>query len=257
MGISMTIAILQARMSSNRLPGKVLQEINGKPMIYWQLQRILKATMIEKVIVATSLDSTDDQLVEFLSSQDITCIRGSLDNVKERFDTVLSQIPSETFIRLTGDCPLVMPHLIDEMVREFGDANVDYFSNTIQPTFPDGLDIEVVKTDAFKKLSSFSLSRAEKEHVTYGLYSRPGEFNIRNFSNAENLSHMRWTVDYQEDLDFVREIFLHFKGREDLFGFSELLDFLTLNPGIKSMIDANRRNESLFSMLRDEGEPDE
>ena len=248
----MTIAILQARMSSRRLPGKVLREINGKPMIYWQLQRIYRAKNVDKVIVATSTDTTDDPLIDFLISEEALYVRGSLDNVKERFDNVIAQFPTESFIRLTGDCPLVMPSLIDDLVDAFHEADVDYLSNTIKPTFPDGLDIEVVKTEAFRKLDNASLSKAEIEHVTYGLYSRTGQFTTQNFVNSEDLSNLRWTVDYQEDLEFVRKVFSYFTGREDSFNLIELLDYLGNNRELKSTIDANRRNESLIAMLKEE-----
>jgi spore coat polysaccharide biosynthesis protein SpsF len=247
-----TIAILQARMSSRRLPGKVLREINGRPMIYWQLQRIYRAKNVDKVIVATSTDTTDDPLVDFLNSEEVLYVRGSLDNVKERFDNVITQFPTESFIRLTGDCPLVMPSLIDDLVDAFHEAEVDYLSNTLKPTFPDGLDIEVVKTEAFRKLDNASLSKAEIEHVTYGLYSRTGQFTTQNFVNSQDLSNLRWTVDYQEDLEFVRDVFSYFTGREDSFNFIELLDYLGNNRELKSSIDANRRNESLIAMLKEE-----
>jgi spore coat polysaccharide biosynthesis protein SpsF len=239
-------------MSSRRLPGKVLREINGRPMIYWQLQRIYRAKNVDKVIVATSTDTTDDPLVDFLNSEEVLYVRGSLDNVKERFDNVITQFPTESFIRLTGDCPLVMPSLIDDLVDAFHEAEVDYLSNTLKPTFPDGLDIEVVKTEAFRKLDNASLSKAEIEHVTYGLYSRTGQFTTQNFVNSQDLSNLRWTVDYQEDLEFVRDVFSYFTGREDSFNFIELLDYLGNNRELKSSIDANRRNESLIAMLKEE-----
>ncbi len=249
----MTIAILQARMSSSRLPGKVLREVNGKPMIYWQLKRIYQAKNVDKVIVATSIDTTDDPLVDFLKSEEILYVRGSLNNVKERFDHVITQFPSDSFVRLTGDCPLVMPDLIDELVDAFHLANVDYLSNTIKPTYPDGLDIEVVKSEAFEKLNKNVLSKAELEHVTYGLHSRSGQFKTQNYLNSQDLSNLRWTVDYQEDLDFIRVIFSHFKGREDSFNFNEMMDYLSAHAELKSKIDANRRNESLIAMLKEEG----
>lgn len=253
----MTLAILQARMSSSRLPGKVLKEINGRPMIYWQLKRISHAKNIDQVVVATSADSTDDPLIDFLNSEKVLYVRSSLNNVKKRFDDVLTHFPTETFIRLTGDCPFVMPNLIDELVDAFFEANVDYLSNTIKPTFPDGLDVEVVKSEAFKKLNKFNLTKAEVEHVTYGLYSRKGQFATKNFVNSDDLSNLRWTVDYQEDLDFVRQVFLHFKGREDSFKFGELINYLEFNQHIKSKISADKRNESLLAMLHAEENPSE
>jgi len=248
----MKLAILQARMSSTRLPGKVLREINGMPMIHWQLSRISKARTVSKVVVATSTDVSDDPLVEFLSSEKLSFVRGPLNNVKKRFDLALTEFPSQSFIRLTGDCPLVMPDLIDDLVETFDEADVDYLSNTINPTYPDGLDIEVVASKAFNQLGIDGLSRAEMEHVTYGLYSRVGQFRVQNFANSEDMSHLRWTVDYEEDLDFVRQVFVHFKGRETSFTYFELLNYLEKNPELKSRIEGNRRNESLISILKEE-----
>jgi spore coat polysaccharide biosynthesis protein SpsF len=244
-------------MSSSRLPGKVLKEINGMPMIYWQLKRISQAKSVNKIVVATSTDDSDNPLVEFLVSQEVDFVRGSLNNVKERFDLVLRKFPSASFIRLTGDCPLVMPALIDDLAEKFDETGVDYLSNTINPTYPDGLDIEVVATQAFNRLGTNGLTKAEMEHVTYGLYSRVGEFRVQNFENPKDMSELRWTVDYEEDLDFVRQVFGHFKGRETTFTYAELLGHLRDNPELKSRIDGSRRNESLISMLKEEDSLDE
>ena len=252
----MKLVILQARMSSSRLPGKVLKDVNGMPMIYWQLNRIAKAKSVNKIVVATSTDTSDNPLVDFLITQKIDFVRGSLNNVKERFDLALREFPADSFIRLTGDCPLVMPALIDDLANDFDEAEVDYLSNTIDPTFPDGLDIEIVATEAFKRLGPDGLSKAEMEHVTYGLYSRVGEFRIKNFVNTQDLSHLRWTVDYQEDLDFVRQVFKQFEGKETSFTYEELITHLRENPALKSRIHGSRRNESLISMLKEEDSVD-
>lgn len=243
-------------MSSSRLPGKVLKEINGMPMIYWQLNRIAKARSVDKIVVATSTDTSDNPLAEFLISQKVDFVRGSLSNVKERFDLALREFPADSFIRLTGDCPLVMPSLIDQLAANFDSAEVDYLSNTIIPTFPDGLDIEIVASDAFKRLGDNGLSKAEMEHVTYGLYSRLGKFRVQNFANTQDLSDLRWTVDYQEDLDFVRQVFKHFQGKETSFTYDDLMFLLRENPALKSRIDGSRRNESLISMIKEEDSVD-
>lgn len=253
----MTLAILQARMSSSRLPGKVLKLINGKPMIYWQINRILRATKISKIVVATSTDISDDQLVNYLKFLNIPFTRGSLKNVKERFDEVLRNFPSDIFVRLTADCPLVMPKLIDQMITYFNDnSELDYLSNTIVPTFPDGLDIEIVQTRAFLGLNQTRLSQIEQEHVTYGLYARQGKFNVMNYNYEKDLSEMRWTVDYEQDLAFIRRVYDNFKGNELDFSFEDVLDFLLSNPKIKSSIDPSRRNESLKKIIARNIEPD-
>ena len=244
-----TLAILQARMSSTRLPGKVLKLINGKPMIYWQIERIRQSKSIDQLIVATSTDESDDSLSNYLAGIGIQVYRGSLDDVLSRFQEITIETVPHTVIRLTGDCPLVMPELLDEMVEDFVQSNVDYLSNALEPTFPDGLDIEIMKASSLARLTEFKLTDFEREHVTLGILERRNVFNCENFSNFEDLSNMRWTVDYQEDLTFVRLIFAAFKGREITFTFRDVLQFLENNPGIYSEISGDRRNEQSRSQL--------
>jgi spore coat polysaccharide biosynthesis protein SpsF len=240
-----TIAILQARMSSSRLPGKVLLPINGEPMIYRQIERIRQASTIDKIIVATSTDTSDDSLVEFLTKRGIEVFRGSLDDVLSRFLEIQKEVYATAIIRLTGDCPLVMPELIDKMVAKFYELGVDYLSNTLEPTYPDGLDVEVIEPSILAKLATFDLSRAEREHVTLGIYNRPSLFTLENFSGEKNLSQKRWTVDYLEDLAFVKQVFSEFEGRESLFTLEDMMVLISSNPSLKSAISADRRNEKL------------
>ena len=240
-----TLAILQARMSSSRLPGKVMMEINGRPMIYWQIQRILRAKSVSSVVVATSLSPSDNALVVFLEENGIDVYRGELDNVLSRFIKVSERYPHNALIRLTGDCPLVMPELIDQMLKTFYEQDVDYLSNTLEPTFPDGLDIEIVKHGVLKSLSAFDLEPKELEHVTYGIYTRPEIFKLSNFLNESNRSQDRWTVDYQEDLDFVRVIFSQFPGRETKFTYKEVSEFLEENSQLRAQNHWHTRNEQL------------
>ena len=236
-------------MSSNRLPGKVLKPINGRPMIYRQINRVLKSTLVEDLIVATSASSSDDELVEFLESENIKVFRGSLDNVLSRFLEITKEVNPTNIIRLTADCPLVMPKLIDEMVVQFEEKLPDYLSNSLVPSFPDGLDIEIISSKAISRLEYLDLSKMELEHVTLGVYNRPEMFRVLNFSTPINRSNMRWTVDYPEDLDFVRSVYSHFKGRESVFEYEEVLEFLCSNPEVVSGISASRRNEALLKPL--------
>ena len=240
-----TLVVLQARMTSSRLPGKVMMEINGKPMIYWQIQRILRSKCVNSLVVATSVDPSDDSLVLFLEENSISVYRGALENVLSRFIEVSERYAHDALIRLTGDSPFVMPQLIDQMVQAFYEQDVDYLSNTLEPTFPDGLDIEIIKPGVLQNLNAHNLEPKELEHVTYGIYTRPETFKLSNFLNESNRSHERWTVDYQEDLDFVRDVYANFAGHEPTFTYLELLDFLRQNPEIISGIDAARRNEQL------------
>ena len=245
MEIIEALVIVQARMSSTRLPGKVLELVNGMPVIYWQIERIKKSSMNLRIVVATSNDASDDQLVNFLISKNIEVFRGSLDNVYSRFIEVAKSLKYEIIVRSTADCPLFMPEILDEMLRDFVRSEVDYLSNTNPPTYPDGLDIEIFKFDALTSLESRDLTKMEKEHVTYGIYTRPEEFTLKNYSNKENLSNLRWTLDYFEDLLFIRQVFKNWIRSEDKFGFEDLLVFLRENTSLHSEIEGNRRNEQL------------
>ncbi len=240
------LVVLQARMSSSRLPGKVLMPINGQPMIFRQINRVIESTQVEDLIVATSVNRSDDELVKFLESNNIKVFRGSLDNVLSRFLEITKKINPTNVVRLTADCPLVMPKLIDEMIAFFEEKSPDYLSNSLVPTFPDGLDVEIISSEALSRLESLDLSKMELEHVTMGIYNRPDFFKVLNFSNTVNQSNMRWTVDYPEDLDFVRSVYSHFKGQESIFDHEEVLEFLRLNPEVVSGISASRRNEALL-----------
>lgn len=243
------VAILQARTSSNRFPNKVLEEINGVPMILRQIDRIVRAKRVSKLIVATSENSSDDALVGILEKHGVEFSRGSLDNVFLRFHTVIDSEDSESFVRLTGDCPLVMPTIIDDVLESFNPEIYDYMSNTIEPSFPDGLDVEVFTKAAFLDLENLGLTDEECEHVTLAFHHHREKFRLANFRGNPDRSNMRWTVDYPKDLDFVRSVYSHFKGRESIFDYQEVLDFLGSNPEVVSEISASRRNEALLKPI--------
>ena len=235
------LIVLQARLSSTRLPSKVIQLVNNRPMIEWQIKRIKEAD-IAPIIVATSIDKSDDNLVEILNNLEIETYRGSLENVCDRFKNILRINQPEVIVRLTADCPLVMPKLLRDMYDKFVSSHYEYLSNTIEPTFPDGLDIEIFTTEAFNKMLRLPLNDLDKEHVTPAIYKNPKIFKIKNYENNINLSNLRWTVDYPEDLDFVRKVYGFFKGRETQFGINELLSALKDGSITDNMLGAEYRN---------------
>lgn len=232
-------------MSSTRLPGKVLQSLEEKPMIDYQLQRISKCKFVQKIVVATSEEMSDDLLVEHLTRSTVEVVRGPLDDVLSRFIKVLDIYRPEYFIRITADCPLVMPDIIDSMVEEFEKSQPDYLSNALEPSFPDGLDVEIVKSSALRRLNSMKLSPTEREHVTLGIYSRPGIFEASNFRNETDLSIERWTVDYPQDLDFIRGIVRFENTQSDLLTVSQVLKYLEKHPTKRNVLSGNLRNEAL------------
>jgi spore coat polysaccharide biosynthesis protein SpsF len=140
-----------------------------------------------------------------------------------------------------------MPELIDQMVDVFYEQNVEYLSNTLEPTFPDGLDVEIMQCGVLEKLATFKLGSKELEHVTYGVCARPEIFKLSNFRNESDFSRKRWTVDYQEDFEFVSRIYRQFAGRESEFTFTELCDFLQENPTIETLNHTYRRNLEINS----------
>ncbi len=229
------LAVLQARMSSNRLPGKVLMEVNGKPMIYWQIQRILKSKEVSKLVVATSDYPTDDLLVRYLESINCDFVRGSLEDVLARFIKVENIYNPDSIIRLTGDCPLVMPELIDSMLKKFYEVNVQYLSNIIELTYPDGLDIEIIKTGTLSKLSAMNPLSYEREHVTLGIINRMDQFSSFNFANLSDLSSYRWTVDTDEDFAFIKQVFKAFSSRETEFDFEDLMNYFKAYPHLNRL----------------------
>lgn len=240
--ITRPLVILQARMGSSRLPGKIMRIVNGKPIIEWQLNRIRQSKLIGEIVVATTVNSVDDILVEYLESMGFSVFRGSEDDVLDRFLGVLDKYRPTSFVRLTADCPLVMPVLIDDAIRYFESSDLDYLSNALEETFPDGLDVEVVKTQALFALNDLSLMPAEREHVTLGIYRRPLQFRIGKVNSLVDLGNQRWTLDYIEDLEFITGVYAHFKGRELTFTIDEVLELLNSKPSLRNSISPNMRN---------------
>ena len=220
--------------------------VNEKPMIQWQISRLAQSSAIDKLVVATSTDPSDDVLVAYLRGKSIHVHRGSLSNVYQRFlDVVNQNSTSEVIIRLTGDCPLVMPNLIDEMLEYYAENNFDYLSNCLTPSFPDGLDIEIFSRQSFIKLSSFMLSDKELEHVTLKYRDPKMGFRIGEFKSQIDLGNERWTVDYPEDFEFIKRIFDYFKGEESIFNLNDVLHTLDSNPDLKNPLSPHLRNISL------------
>jgi spore coat polysaccharide biosynthesis protein SpsF len=238
-------------MSSTRLPGKAMLQINGEPMISWQISRILKSN-VDGLVLVTSTEESDNTLTEYVNSLGVPVYRGSIENVFSRFWNVLETYKPERFLRLTGDCPLVMPNLINEMLTDFEKFACDYMSNTNPPTFPDGLDIEIASFATLEKLSKLELTADEKEHVTIGIYNRPTEFNLRNFSAPYDNSNMRWTVDYPEDLEFVRRVYNQFIGSENDFAFEDVVQLIKSNIIQDNVLTNQLRNITLKSIRPEE-----
>lgn len=232
-------------MTSSRLPGKVLAPVLGEPMIARQVERIRRVTGMDGLVVATSTDSSDDGLVEVVSALGIDVVRGSLDDVLGRFIAVIDEFRPDAVVRLTADCPLLSPAVADRVIAEFHASGLDYVSNTLQPTYPDGLDVEVVRAGVLRWLAGHSDDPYEREHVTLGVYRRPDQFGVANVRGDEDLSELRWTVDNADDLAFVRQMYAHLYPRNPEFELQDVLTLLRAEPALSRTSKDAARNAAL------------
>ena len=245
-GVGGVTAIVQARVSSTRLPGKVLLGLAGAPMLQRQLERVARSSLITNIVVATSTDPSDDPIVELCSDLGIDVYRGDLNNVLARFIGAIDTYGIDTAVRITADCPLISPSVIDAVIAEFMDSDVDYLSNTLQPSYPDGVDIEVFRASLLKELATGDLDSAEREHVTLGVYRRPDSYAVANFAGASDLSSLRWTVDSPEDFGFVTWVYAELFAEQPTFDIPEILDLLERHPDRSRVSGAHaHRNAAL------------
>jgi glutamate-1-semialdehyde 2,1-aminomutase len=235
------VAIVQARMNSIRLPNKVMKHIVGKPMIELLLARLSKAKEVNQIIVATSIDERNQRLAEHVRSLGYNCERGSENDVLDRYVQAAQKYKANIVVRITGDCPLIDPELVDECVRRFKDANADYLSNTHPPTYPDGLDIEVFTLKALEQAQRETNKLFDREHVTPYLYESL-KFRQASMRNDKDLSGLRWTVDEQSDFDVVTKIFEHF-AQDIHFTWRQVLSLQRSQPLLFSSNQQLVRNE--------------
>ncbi|MGI9343056.1 MAG: cytidylyltransferase domain-containing protein [Gammaproteobacteria bacterium] len=236
-----TVALIQARMSSTRFPGKVLEPIAGVPAILFMVRRVRRAATIDIVAVATSNDPSDDPLAEALSDAGIPLFRGDLDDVLRRYADAAAHFGADEIVRLTGDCPLADPTIIDEVVEARRAAGVDYASNIDPPTFPDGLDCECFTRAALDGAAGQATTAADREHVTMWMRSPGSGLRRINSPSSADTSGIRLTVDYPDDLAAVRRL-VSLMPNADAFDYADMLRALSANPDI---LDLNRheRNE--------------
>ncbi len=223
-----TVAIVQARMGSTRMPGKVMAPICGIPMIELLLSRVSKATRINQVIVATSITDDNAPLVTHLKQLGYDCYQGNETNVLERFTEAARIHNADTIVRLTGDCPLLDPGLLDHMLSIFADCDADYVSNIAPPTYPDGLDIEIFTREALERCYAEASSEFDQEHVTPYIRNS-GNFTLQNVFNDKDLSSTRWTVDEPSDFAVIKKVFMHFAPQWD-FSWHQVLELQSAHP---------------------------
>ena len=250
----MIAAFIQARLASTRLPGKVLKPILGKPMLELQIERVRRCRTIDKVIVVTSTEPEDKAIVNVCESVGIAAFCGSLDDVMERFYQAAVQYRPDHIVRLTADCPLIDPAVVDRLVELYQESDCDFATNCMPPTYPDGLDSEIFPYRLMEEARNEAVLPSHREHVTVFFEDQPDRYRIVNLKNDQDLSHMRWTVDESEDFELIKTIFEALYIKQPSFLMSDVLHFLQEHPGLDQVNSQYERNEGLMKSREQDAE---
>ena len=244
-------AIIQTRIQSARLPNKVLALIEDRSLIWYIIERLKNSKTLEQIVLAIPSSTEDRLLIKIADDSNVSAFIGDENDVLARFYNAAVKFSADPIIRITGDCPLVDPYLLDKMVEFYLENNYDYVSNTIIPTYPDGLDIEVFSFDALSKAFTEAKLKSEREHVTPFIWKNPTTFRLHNYENTEDQSNHRWCVDEPSDLDLIRLIYSNLKPKI-VFPFKEVIKLIESNPELLKINDKIKRNEGYLKSIRDD-----
>lgn len=222
------MAVVQARTGSARLPGKVLMDVAGLPLIAHTLRRLKPAEALDSIVLATSDLDRDDELAEVAAAEGATVVRGPEDDVLTRFVMAADETQADMVVRITGDCPLPDPAVVDRVVRELADRgqDADYASNVIRRTYPKGLDVEALWSEALRRIDQLATSPEAREHVTWFAYrERPDLFRLHSVEQDRDVSDQNWSVDTEADLDRVREFVSTLERPDEPVSWTRLADY--------------------------------
>ena len=244
----MNVAVIQARMGSTRFPGKTLADVCGRPMLSRVVERVRKAKLIDKTVVATTARTCDDAIASACGEMDVACYRGNAEDVLDRFYCAAKAHSADAVVRVTADCPLIDPEVIDKVVERFQEGDCDYVSNTLRYSYPDGLDTEVFSFRVLEEAWQQATQVSEREHVTP--YLRKAKFRTANVEceSTVPLQRQRWTVDYPSDLEFVQKVYSEFAGNGS-FGFRDVVQLLERKPAIAAVRGKIICNEGYYRGL--------
>ena len=245
------LAIIQARASSTRLPGKVIKEISGKTLIELMVERIKRSKKVNLLILATSLDSGDNVVEDICSKISLPCYRGSLNDVLDRFYKAALIYSPDIIVRLTGDCPLIDSIIIDNIIEMMVESDYDYISNTLNPTYPDGMDVEVFRFSALEAAYNNATFPSDREHVTPYIwrnssYKGGNLFKSHSFENKTDLSRYRLTVDYPDDFMVIQRLVAELGCQKDWI---EYVSFLNTHPEVQGLNSKHSRNEGYIKSV--------
>ncbi len=244
-----TQAIIQARMGSTRLPDKVLMKLADKTVLEHVIERVSRSELVQGIVVATTVKKRDLEIARLCAMKGISIFCGSEDDVLDRFYQAAKQFRIKNIIRITADCPLIDPQVIDRAVKLYFDTGADYVSNTLEETFPDGLDVEVFSFDALEAAWKDARLMSEREHVTPYIRKNSGRFSTASMKHTVDLSGKRWTLDTQEDLEFLKIIFENIYYKRPDFNMTDILAFIEKYPEIERINSEALRNEGYLKSL--------
>lgn len=245
------VAIIQARMQSTRLPGKVLTDICGKPLIWHIINRVKKSKRINDYVLATSLNPADNRLAEWAVGDKVKVFRGSEQNVLARYYDAAVFSNAEIVVRITADDPFKDPVILDEVIDMLLIDNLDFAYNNNPPSFPEGLDCEVFTFQALQQAFQHAKDDFEKEHVTQYFYRHPGDFRQKNLQYHTDLSSLRWTIDTEDDLKMAKEVYESLFKESKVFGFAEILELIKKKPYIASM-NKDVKRSAMYSKTKNQ-----
>jgi spore coat polysaccharide biosynthesis protein SpsF (cytidylyltransferase family) len=245
------IAIIQARLGSTRLPGKVLLDLEGRTVLEHVIRRVKSSKLVTDVIVATTINKDDLEIVKLCANLGISVYCGSEDDVLDRYYQTARLFKADHIVRITSDCPLIDPMVIDEVITLHVREKADYTSNTLKETYPDGEDIEVFTFAALKEAWKKANLSSEREHVT-PFIRKNHAFKLVNLEYNKDLSHKRWTLDNPEDFEFIKSIYKNICNKSPNFGMMEILEFIDKNPDIEKINQNINRNEGYLKSLKED-----
>ena len=248
------LAIIQARFNSSRLPGKVLLDLEGRTVLERVVERVARASRVDEVVVATSTAEHDELIAELCARKGIKVFRGSLDDVLDRFYQCARSLRPDTVVRITADCPMIDPAVIDMVIEAHMRNGAVYTANILKETFPDGEDVEVFSFTALERAWKAAKLQSEREHVTPYIRKNPDLFKQHNVECPRDLSAQRWTLDNEEDLALIKAVYAALYTKSPFFGLEEIARFLHSRPEVGELNARIKRNEGYAASLKKDQE---
>jgi spore coat polysaccharide biosynthesis protein SpsF len=226
------VATIEARMTSSRLPGKVLRPVLSRPLLSFMIERLRRVWQLDQIVVATTMNDTDDPIADLADGLGVGCFRGSEDDVLARVLGAARKFGADLIVETTGDCPLIDPAVVDQVIATYRANKVDYCANVLQPTYPRGMDVQVFATDVLAEVERLTSDPADREHVSLYIYEHPERYKLLNVCSGlppEDAEH-RLTVDTPADYEMVKKIIERLYPRDSAFDLRQILDLLRVDP---------------------------